>query len=173
MELWDVYDADKRRVGRTHERGAPMAAGDYHLGVHAWLARPDGRFLVTRRDPGKPCPLLWECTGGSALSGEDGLAAALREVREETGYAVDPARGRKVAEFVDEDTHVEAWVFVGEFTAEGARMQPGETVEARIVTLDEMDALLSSGQMVPSLGYFPGLARLMLESPKGAPWSKA
>ena len=34
MELWDVYDADRRLTGRTMVRGERFQPGDYHLVVH-------------------------------------------------------------------------------------------------------------------------------------------
>ena len=92
-ELWDVYDARRQKTGRLHRRGDPLAEGEYHLAVQAWLRREDGLFLLTRRDPSKGFPLLWECTGGSAAAGEDSRTAILREILEETGLAFSPAQG--------------------------------------------------------------------------------
>ena len=42
-------------------------------------------MLLTRRDLRKHFGGLWECTGGSALAGEDSRTAGRRELREETG----------------------------------------------------------------------------------------
>ena len=46
----------------------------------------DGSYLLMRRDNSKCRGGLWEATAaGSALQGEDPLACAVRELREETG----------------------------------------------------------------------------------------
>ena len=37
---------------------------------------------------------MWETTAGSALAGDDSLAAVLRETMEETGLTLDPAKGQ-------------------------------------------------------------------------------
>jgi 8-oxo-dGTP pyrophosphatase MutT (NUDIX family) len=46
----------------------------------------DGRLLLLRvRDPHRPAELWWELPGGGIEDGETHAAAALRELREETG----------------------------------------------------------------------------------------
>ena len=98
-ELWDLCDDEGRPTGRLHRRGDPLGEGEKHLCVHIWIRGDDGRYLITRRSPGKSMAGRWECTGGSVLAGEDSLAGALREVREETGLRLDPACGRRVLRF--------------------------------------------------------------------------
>ena len=43
MELWDVYDARRQLTGRTHRRGMPMQAGEYHLIVFVWIFNSAGQ----------------------------------------------------------------------------------------------------------------------------------
>lgn len=94
MELWDVYDKDRNKVGRTHLRGNTLENGDYHLVVHVWIVNSDGLILVSQRHPSKPFGNLWECVGGSVLAGESSLEGALREVNEEIGISLSPVSGR-------------------------------------------------------------------------------
>ena len=50
MELWDIYDSDKKQTGRTMKRNDwKLKNGEYHLTVLGVIHRPDGRFLITRR----------------------------------------------------------------------------------------------------------------------------
>ena len=52
--------------------------------------QPDGwRVLVLQRAPGVRCPGAWEAVHGSIEPGERPPDAAVREVREETGLAVE------------------------------------------------------------------------------------
>lgn len=39
---------------------------------------------------------MWECTGGSAVAGDDSLTTALKEAREELGVILDPQNGRMI-----------------------------------------------------------------------------
>ncbi len=87
MELWDIYDADKKPTGRTMRRNDfCLAEGEYHLTVLGVVARRDGRFLITKRVRTKAwAPGWWEVSGGAAMAGEESLDAVRREVKEETG----------------------------------------------------------------------------------------
>ena len=148
-EPWDVYDADRKRTGRTMRRGDPIPPGDYHLVVYIWTKNTEGQFLLTKRAPNKGFGNLWECTGGSAVAGEDSLTAAVREVREETGLRLDPAKGRQIYTYRREDAFCDVWLFRQEFDLAAVTFQEGETVEARSASKDEVWSLYGSGRLVP------------------------
>ena len=88
-EYWDVYDENRNKTGALHRRGDPLGPQEYHLVVEFWTLDGQGRVLLTRRDLRKHFGGLWECTGGSALAGEDSRTAVRRELREETGRVAD------------------------------------------------------------------------------------
>ena len=144
-ELWDIYDAAGSRTGRLQRRGDPLAPGDCHLCVHVWIQNADGRYLLTRRAPEKSGAGLWEITGGSALAGEDSLAAALREVREETGLILDPARGELLFRFSGEHYHCDVWRFRQEVRLADVVLQPGETCDAQLADAAAIRALNAAG----------------------------
>ena len=95
MELWDIYDADKKPTGRTMKRNDwCLKDGEYHLTVLGVIARPDRTFLITKRVMTKQwAPGAWEVSGGAAQAGESSKDAVLREVCEETGLDVSKADG--------------------------------------------------------------------------------
>ncbi len=57
------------------------------LAAYAWCER-EGAVLLTRVSPDGPGGGLWTLPGGGLGFGEDPQAGAMREVEEETGYAV-------------------------------------------------------------------------------------
>ncbi len=90
MEYWDIYDKNKQKTGRTMKRNDWCLKDDeYHLTVLGIVARPDGKFLITKRVMSKNwAPGWWEVSGGGVQAGESSREAVIREVREETGLDV-------------------------------------------------------------------------------------
>lgn len=87
-ELWDIYDENRKPTGKTifrndfFDRNNVDYPDEYHIAVHIWIKNSEEKWLISKRTPNKNYPLLWECTGGSVVAGEDSLSGALREVRE-------------------------------------------------------------------------------------------
>lgn len=97
-EIWDLYDAQGRRTGKTMCRGEEVPAGMYHLVVHIWPINDKGEFLIQQRSTLVQWkPGMWAVTGGSAISGEGALAAARRELLEELGYDAAPSQLTRIA----------------------------------------------------------------------------
>ena len=146
-EMWDIYDAERRPTGRLHERGTPLAAGDYHLVVHVWVQNSKGEFLITRRAPDKiPFCGMWECTGGSALTGEDSETAALRETREETGIDHAASERKRVLSYRRDDWFGDVWLFRADFPVESVVLQDGETTDVRWADNETVLTMLAHGE---------------------------
>ena len=66
VEMWDIYDKDKKRTGRLMKRNDwCLKDGEYHLTVLGVVKRPDGKFLITKRAMDKAwAPGWWEISGG-------------------------------------------------------------------------------------------------------------
>lgn len=60
MELWDVYDINRKKTGKTHLRSVPLPEGSYHLVVHAIIENERGEVLISKRHPTKPYGNLWD-----------------------------------------------------------------------------------------------------------------
>lgn len=148
-ELWDVYDSDRRLTGKLHRRRDPLEVGEYHLVVHIWICNSRDEFLITKRSLNKGYPNMWESTGGSALAGDDSLAAALREVKEETGLTLDPVKGKIVESYRREDSFQDLWLFKQDFDLKDVVLQPGETVDKMYAGKDTILRLLAAGEFVP------------------------
>lgn len=153
MEFWDIYDADKKRTGRTMRRNDfCLAEGEYHLTVLGVVARRDGRFLITKRVRTKAwAPGWWEVSGGAAMAGEESLDAVRREVREETGLDVTDWEGGCLFTYHRENPgegdnyFVDVYRFVGDFTEEDLRLQQEETDGYRLATAEEIRELADQG----------------------------
>ena len=153
MEYWDIYDADKKRTGRTMKRNDwCLKDGEYHLSVLGVVTRPDGRYLITKRVMTKAwAPGWWEVSGGAAQAGEDSCDAVLREVREETGLDVSKAEGGYVFTYHRENPgegdnyFVDVYRFVLDFKEEDLKLQAEETDGYRLATAEEIRELAEQG----------------------------
>lgn len=95
MEIWDLYDEHRRPTGETMIRGQLTPPGRYHLIVDVLVLNSLGETLLQRRARDKEImPDIWSVTGGSALAGEDSVAASIRETEEEMGFTPDMAHAR-------------------------------------------------------------------------------
>ena len=153
MEYWDIYDANKNRTGRLMKRNYwCLKDGEYHLSVLGVVARPDGRYLITKRVMTKAwAPGWWEVSGGAAQAGEESYDAVLREVREETGLDVSNAEGGYVFTYHRENPgegdnyFVDVYRFVLDFKEEDLKLQTEETDGYRLATAEEIKALADQG----------------------------
>ena len=162
MELWDLYTADRAPTGEVIERGRPMPAGLYHLGIHAWIKNSEGKYLISQRSEKKDVlPLMWETVAGSVLSGETSLEGVLREVKEEVGidFTPDDARlvysvtGREVCgNQIPEILDVYLFEYDGEIDLSQATTN--EVAQSKWLTRDEIVALKRENKLVYILDYF-------------------
>ena len=163
MELWDLYDENRMPTGQTHIRGEKIPDGFYHLVVHVWIKNSKGEYLISQRSADRPTfPLMWETVGGSVLAGEDSLAAAIREVKEEVGLDVLPGSSQllftKVRSIINGKQYsdiVDVWLFdYDESTA--TPIATGEVAQSKWMIRREIEELRASRKLVENLYYFFG-----------------
>lgn len=153
-ELWDIYDENKNKTGRIHERGKVLAKGDYHLAVCVWILNSKNQILITQRHPNKSWGSYWECTGGCVTSGENSLQGALREVAEEIGIKLNAEDGVLLNEELWEHDFVDTWLFKKDFSLDDIVLQPEEVINAKWVTKLEYEDMCNKGLILPSLKNF-------------------
>lgn len=80
-ELWDIYDAHKKKIGRTAERGEyQFQEGEYHIVVTGIIMNFKNEILISKRAEHKKFGLMWECNGGSILAGENYTDEEIRKL---------------------------------------------------------------------------------------------
>ena len=153
MEYWDIYDADKKPTGRTMKRNDwCLKDGEYHLTVLGIIARPDDKFLITKRVMTKAwAPGWWEVSGGAAMAGETSEEAVKREIREETGLDVTGWDGGYLFTYYRDNPgegdnyFVDVYRFCADFSEEDLQLQEAETDGYRFATAEEIKALAEEG----------------------------
>lgn len=153
MELWDIYDKDKKPTGRTMKRNDwCLKDGEYHLTVLGVVCRPDGKFLITKRVMTKAwAPGWWEVSGGAVMAGESSEQAVKREVLEETGLDVTGAEGGYVFSYKRENPgegdnyFVDIYRFVMDFSESDVCPQEAETDGFMLATVEEIKQFAEQG----------------------------
>lgn len=158
MELWDIYDENGNKTGRTHVRGTAMQPGDYHLGAIVVVVNREGDLLCTLRSREKKIyPGMWENTGGGVLLGETSLTAAVRELREETGIHAAPEElvflyRVKTVEPGGGGLFHDVYGLRRNMDAKDVVLQPGETDAAKWIPYEEWEALGRAGKILTPAG---------------------
>ncbi len=154
MELWDIYDKNKVRTGRTMERNHfNLADDEYHLTVLGVIMRPDKSFLITKRVKTKAwAPGWWEVSGGAAQAGEESADAVRREVLEETGLDVNNAiSGGYIFSYNRENPgegdnyFVDIYRYEMDIDESDIHLQEEETDGFKFASLSEIKELASQG----------------------------
>ena len=156
MELWDIYDRDKQRTGRTMKRNDwHMQPGDFHLTVLGVIRHTNGKYLITKRVMTKAwAPGSWEVSGGAAQAGEDSLDAVKREIKEETGLDVSSFEGGFVFSYTRENPDegdnyfVDVYRFVMDIDEKDLTLQTEETDGHMFATLEQIQAFAAEGKFL-------------------------
>ncbi len=139
------------RQDRVVEPGGLTATRDVvtHFGSVVLLpVFPDGRLLLVRQYRHAVGRFLWELVAGRIEPGESPLAAARRELLEETGYSA--RRFRRLLEVFPTPGFVSERMLI--YAAEGltpgtARPEADEHIVGRRFSLRELEAMMRPGSL--------------------------
>lgn len=146
MELWDLLDRDGNPLGIQHIRSGNLPEGTYHRTVEIFTVNSQGQLLITLRDPNKETyPNMWEITGGSVITGEDSMAAAIRELQEETGISRTADDMIFLTTIPGRTALMDIYLTFCDMDISDMTMQEGETVDAKWVTFEEYEQMIADG----------------------------
>ena len=102
MEKRDLYDKDRKLIGKTINKGEEPPEGTYIQVVLVFIQNSEGKFLIQKRSKEKNG--LYATTGGHPKEGETSRQGIISEVKEELG--------------IDLDNEKLVWYFGGRFDPE-------------------------------------------------------
>ena len=145
-EFCDIYDINRNKTGRLHERGKPdMGDGDCLLIVFVWIMNGKGEFLISKRAAKGRFFGMWQTTGGCAIAGDDSLSAALRETKEELGITLDPKNGQLLKQYNEDRNLFDVWFFRQDIDISEVVLQPGETCDAMWASKEKIKQMIDEG----------------------------
>ena len=156
-ELWDIYDINKKKIGRTAERDVyQFKEGEYHIVVTGIIINSKNEILISKRAEHKKFGLMWECSGGSILAGETSLEGIIRELKEELGIEFS----KKEAIFLKEirrdkipPDFKDIWLFKKDIDEREIIFPDGEAIDAKWVTIDEFIQMYKNKKIVPTVDF--------------------
>ena len=160
MEIWDVYDENRIKTGRTMVRGEPFKEGDYHIVVNVCVFNSDGKMLIQQRQPFKEgWSNMWDITaGGSALAGDSSRDAAEREVMEEIGLKIDLKGVHPKITINIDNCFNDFYVITHDVDIYGLKLQCEEVQAVKWADAEEIKSLIGSDKFIP---YHPGFIDML------------
>lgn len=152
MEVWDLFDENRKPLGKTGQRTAPMKKGEYHIVVVTCVVNTENKILLTlRAETKEKYPGTWENTGGALQAGENSREAAVRELSEETGIRIRETELTLLGSLKEEYAWIDFYIVKKDIDPERIVLQEKETVDAKWVTLNEMLEMGRRKQISPPI----------------------
>lgn len=158
MELWDVYDINKKFTGKVIDRHSyeRLKEGEYHLVVEAIIINSKGEILLNKRSKFKnKYPNMWESTAGSCIKGENSLQSILREIREELGVIFNEPDAVFYKTLRDDNAKdfKDVWLFRKNLEIKDLSYTDGEVVDSKWVTIDEFEKMIDNEEIIPTIDF--------------------
>lgn len=160
MELFDLYDYDRKPLNCTMVRGESQPSNTYRLVVHCCIFNNDNQMLIQRRQDFKPgWSGMWDIScGGSVISGENSQAGIHREVMEELGLDIDFSDNRPVLTIHFDGGFNDIYTVIHDANIADLKLQQEEVAEAKWATKEEILSIISEGKFIP---YYKELIELL------------
>lgn len=156
-ELWDIYDENKNKTGKTAERDVTiLQKGEYHIVVTGIILNSKNEILISKRAMNKKFGGMWECNGDSILAGETSKEGILRELKEELGVTFKPEEAIFLKEVKREkvpQNFKDLWLFRKDINIEDLIFPDGEATEAKWVNIDEFIKMFNNNEIIPTVDF--------------------
>lgn len=157
MELWDIYDENRKKTGKIAEREiTKLEQGkEYHIVVEGIIMNSKNEILISQRAPHKKLGLKWECNGGSILAGETSLDGILRELKEELGliFTKKEAIFLKTVKSTTHPNFKDLWLFRKDIDINNVKFADGEAINAKWVNIDEFMKMYNNDEIVKTVDF--------------------
>lgn len=150
MEIWDLYDVDRKLTGKTMIRGEKTPVGYYRLVVGICIFNSKGEMLIQKRQPFKSgWSGMWDITvGGAAVAGDDNRTAAEREVREELGLEISLAGIAPKVSFTFDSVFADFYLINMDVDLDGLSLQYEEVEKVRWAGKEEIHKMIDSKEFI-------------------------
>jgi len=154
MEIWDVYDKNRVKTGRTvvRDKNETLSKDEFRLAVNIAVFNFKGEMLIQQRQPFKVgWPGFWEITAaGAAVSGDTSQQAASRELYEEIGIAADFSDITPHFTIItDDNAFCDFYLLKQEVDIDSLQIGYDEVAQVKWATKQEILSMIADGSFVP------------------------
>ncbi len=159
MELWDIYDINRNKTGKTVMRGCLLGQGEFHLAVQVCIFNSNGEMLIQQRQPFKDdWSNMWDITAaGSALAGETSRQAAQRELFEELGIDIDFSDVRPRCTVNFDQGFCDVYAVLVDVDSETLVLQKEEVQAVKWANMQQILEMIDKGEFITYYKTFIGL----------------
>ena len=150
MELWDLYDVDRKITDKKMYRGEETPEGYYRLVVGICIFNSKGEMLIQKRQPFKQgWSGLWDITvGGAAVAGDNNRTAAEREVKEELGLDISLAGVAPKVSFTFDSVFADFYLLNMDVDLDKLTLQYEEVEKVRYATKEEIHKMIDTEEFI-------------------------
>ena len=156
MERFDLFDDERKPLGKTIERGQKPGKGENRMVVHISIFNSKGEMLIQQRQSTKRnWANLWDISvGGCVVAGETSQMGAHRELLEELGieYNFEGVRPHLTINFDNGfDDH---YLIEKDIDLKDIVMQEAEVQDFKWASKEEIEKLFKENKFVPYVEPF-------------------
>jgi isopentenyldiphosphate isomerase len=163
MEVWDIYDQNRKKTGRVIEReGGMFESNEYHLVIRVCIVNSNNQLLIQKRSNNrKEWSSMWDLSvGGSAYQGEVNYQAAEREVLEELGLAINLEGTQPSFTINSRYSFDDFFVLIRDIDINTLGVPNTEVSTVKWSDQEEIVALINRGEFIP---YHLGVIQLIFD----------
>ncbi|MBE5755648.1 MAG: NUDIX domain-containing protein [Clostridia bacterium] len=162
MEYFDVYDDERKLVGKTLEKGTKLEQGENRMVVHLCIFNSKGEMLIQQRQSFKKgWPNMWDITlGGNSQAGETSKQSVHRELLEELGIDYDFTNTRPHLTINFDNGFDDIYFLEMDLDVDKLKLQYEEVQAAKWASKDEILEMRKSGKFIP---YFESFLSALFE----------
>ena len=146
-ELRDLYDINSERTGKTYYKGDNIPKGYYPMVVMAVIRNSNGEFLMQKRVETKGGD--WGVTGGHPKAGETHIEGIITEVKEELGLDFSKDDFIEYDSGCDGKDCYKMYLVNKDIDLNDITIQKDELTEVRWFSMEELDNMVSTGELNP------------------------
>ncbi|MFM1581775.1 NUDIX domain-containing protein [Helcococcus bovis] len=151
MEIFDLYDINRRKTKRTMIRGKKTPKNFYRTIIHVCIFNSKNEMLIQQRQTTKRgWADLWDFSvSGSVKKGETSQRAARREVNEELGVDLDFRGVRPDFTINFKQGFDDFYTFTEEIDINDVVIQEEEVQDCKWATKEEIYKLIDENKFIP------------------------